>query len=377
MGHRKLVQDAALALILGSAGVAEVWVPFSSRQGSGSASYTTLAVLVACVPLVLRRRFPLAVAAVVLLAFPLLDQLGGLYILFYGTFVPMGVAVFTIARHGRDREPWVGAGLAAAVLLYLDLFVPLLQDPGERVFHWGVFTLTWLAGAGLRRHERRAQVSARRAVEADMASAERSFAAVAEERARIARELHDVVAHSVSLMVVQAGAAELVVSEDPEQARRALEAIRCTGGDALDEMRRLVTMLRDSEADLAPQPGLSSGLTSLVEETRSGNLDVRLEVTGEVRDLPAGLDLVAYRIVQEALSNVRRHARASRVDVRLGYGADLFTIGVHDDGTGVEDLSPGHGLIGMRERAMLYGGRLETATSPGFLVRALLPVASP
>jgi signal transduction histidine kinase len=103
---------------------------------------------------------------------------------------------------------------------------------------------------------------------------------------------------------------------------------------------------------------------------------VRLEVTGQVRELPAGLDLVAYRIVQEALSNVRRHARATRVDVRLSYGADVFTIEVHDDGTGAEDLSPGHGLIGMRERAMLYGGRLETVTFPGFTVRALLPVAA-
>ena len=376
MSRRTLWEDTALAIGLAGLGTAEVWVPFSSRQGTGSAPYTTLAVLLACAPLAFRRVAPLAAAAATFVTFPLLNQLGDVYILFYGTFVPMGVATYSVARHGRGREPVYGAALAVGLLLYIDLFVPLLQEPGEKVFHWSVFALVWLAGAGLRRHEQRARASARRAAEADDASTERARAAVTDERTRIARELHDVVAHSVSLMVVQAGAAEQVVEEDPEHVRRALAAIRSTGTEALDEMRRLVSMLRETEAALAPQPGLSKGLSHLVDETRGGNLDVTLEVAGEVRDLPAGLDLVAYRIAQEALSNVRRHAGASRVDVRLCYGADEFTIEVRDNGHGAEDLRPGHGLIGMRERAALYGGRLETVTRPGFTVRASLPVTS-
>jgi signal transduction histidine kinase len=207
------------------------------------------------------------------------------------------------------------------------------------------------------------------------------MSAVIEERTRIARELHDVVAHSVSVMVVQAGAAEQVVGEDPDHVRRALATIRTTGAGVLTEMRRVVAMLRDDTelGELQPQPGVE-GLAALVEDARGSGLDAALVIEGEQRVLPVGLDLAAYCIVQEASTNVRRHAAATQVSVVLRYGEDDLVLEVRDDGAGLSAAAPvtgGHGLIGMRERAALYGGRLETTSTDGagLTVRATLPVA--
>jgi signal transduction histidine kinase len=189
-----------------------------------------------------------------------------------------------------------------------------------------------------------------------------------------------VVAHAISVMVVQAGAAEQVIDDDPEIARRALRTIRSTGTGALAEMRRVVTMLRDSDhlGDLAPQPGVAA-LPTLLEDARTSGLDVDLRIEGNQRSLPAGVDLATYRIVQEALTNVRRHAAASHVTVMLSYGADKLQVEVRDNGRGARNLATtsGHGLIGMRERAALYGGGVETTSDngAGFTVTAILPVA--
>jgi signal transduction histidine kinase len=201
-----------------------------------------------------------------------------------------------------------------------------------------------------------------------------------EERTRIARELHDVVAHAVTSMVVQAGAAEQA-ADDRAYVQTALGSIRRTGNEALDEMRRLVTMLReDGEAPLGPQPRLA-GLPELVADTSAHGPATRLEVAGERRELPAGLDLTVYRLVQEALTNVRRHARATECVVRLGYASDAIRLEVVDDGRGgaADPGRGGHGLIGMRERVSLYGGSLEAGPEPGrgFAVRAVLPVETP
>jgi signal transduction histidine kinase len=202
---------------------------------------------------------------------------------------------------------------------------------------------------------------------------------VLEERTRIARELHDIVAHSVSSMVVQAGAAEEAGDSEPEFVRKALASIRTTGNDALAEMRRLVSMLRLSDdAPLSPQPRLEA-LPALVETAGLGGPEVQLTVTGAVRPLPAGLDLAVYRIIQEALTNVRRHARATHCDVCLTYADDAIRVAVVDDGQGgpVDPATAGHGLLGMHERAVLYGGELAAGPEPGggFAVRAELPVA--
>ena len=374
--------DVVVAAFVVATGVAEIWVPFPSVLGEGSRLLSTSVVVLLGTTLALRRRWPLATALVVLWSWPLVFAVEPLLVLFWGQFVPMAVALFSVARYGRAREPYLGAAAGAAALLFFDLRVEVLQDPGEIVFHWLVFVVAWSFGTGLRTYESRARQSTRRAVEVERASVEQTMAAILEERARIARELHDVIAHSVSVMVVQAGAAALVVDDEPERAKEALAAIRATGTGALEEMRRVVAMLRedDDTGALVPQP-MVAALPALVEEARSTGLDVALEVSGEPRPLPVGVDLAAYRIVQEALTNVRRHAGARRAVVSLRYGDELMEVQVEDDGTGLApqgDGHAGHGLIGMRERASLYGGRLETEsrTGQGFTVRAWLPAVS-
>jgi signal transduction histidine kinase len=360
-------------------GVAEVWVPFSSRQGHGSNLSATVAVLLVAAGVLWCRRDPLVTA----IAFPLVWGTTGLvaptYVLFYGAMVPLQVAVFMGARFGRGRVPFLVAGIAALSLLGVDLFVPLMQETGEITFHWTVTALVWTAGYGLRTFERRAHESTRRAIDAEVGAAEQAMQAVLDERTRIARELHDIVAHSVSSMVVQAGAAEEAGSSDPEFVRSALASIRTTGNEALAEMRRLVSMLRVADdAPLSPQPRLDA-LPALVETSAANGLVVDLCVSGRARPLPAGLDLAVYRIVQEALTNVRRHSGARRCDVSLTYDTDAIRVEIVDDGRGAAlgPASSGHGLVGMHERAVLYGGSLVAGPEPdgGFAVRAELPVA--
>jgi signal transduction histidine kinase len=368
--------DAMLATALAIIGLAEVWVPFSSRQGSGSAWWSSVVVVVLALALVLRRARPGPVAVFVLLAMPIAYSVRQTYVLFFGGFVILAVALFTASRHGRGREPWYAAAAAAVTLLFIDLRIPLMQEPGEIAFHWGVFVLVFLAGLTMRAMAARAFESHQRAVAVEVAAAERTLSAVIDERTRIARELHDIVAHAVSMMVVQAGAAEQVALDDPQYAKKALGAIRAGGAGALSEMRRVVTMLRDpNDAEpLEPQPRLAA-IDALVDDARSAGLDATLETRDVPTRLPAGLDLTAFRVVQEALSNVRRHAQATTVQVRVAAVDRSLLIEVHDNGRGAQEPE-GHGLLGMRERVALYGGTLEIDSAPGdgFTVRACLPL---
>jgi signal transduction histidine kinase len=205
---------------------------------------------------------------------------------------------------------------------------------------------------------------------------------VAAERVRIARELHDVIAHSVSLMGVQAGAVERVLERDPEHARESLRSIQSTARESVGELRRLLGILRaDQEpAGLAPQPGLSR-LTALVDESRRAGVAAELTVEGEARPLPAGIELSAYRVVQEALTNVRKHAPGASTRVLLTYGSTELELlvrsaAVAPSNGAASGPGTGHGLVGMRERVALYGGSLDAHPEPGggFVVRARLPV---
>ena len=219
--------------------------------------------------------------------------------------------------------------------------------------------------------ERRAQLAER---ERDLAARE----AVVEERARIARELHDAIAHNVSMMVVQAGAERRVLDGERGSTREVLATIERVGRGALTEMRRLVGMLRsDAGEPLAPQPGLDD-LPTLVGQVREAGLPVQFQVEGERRELPVGIELSAYRIVQEALTNALKHAGEAHASVRVHYGADSLELEIVDDGGGAAApvSSGGHGLVGMRERVALYGGRLDAGRRPsgGFAVRVLLPI---
>ena len=220
--------------------------------------------------------------------------------------------------------------------------------------------------------DRRARIAER---ERDVAARE----AVVEERARIARELHDVIAHHVSMIVVQAGAERRVLGDDAnESTREVLETVEQSGRSALTEMRRLLGMLRgDANEPLAPQPGLGD-VPMLVDQLRDAGLPVELSIDGERRELPVGIELSAYRIVQEALTNALKHAGDARATVNVRYGPDSLELEVVDDGPGAaaRTAGGGHGLVGMRERVALYGGRFDAARNPagGFAVRVVLPI---
>jgi signal transduction histidine kinase len=199
------------------------------------------------------------------------------------------------------------------------------------------------------------------------------------ERARIARDLHDVVAHHVSAIAVQAETARLTIDDLPEEGRAQFAAIGDTARDALGEMRRLLGVLRadgNGEAERAPQPGLAL-LEELVETARGAGSEVRLTVAGEAATLPPGVDLCAYRILQEALTNARRHAPGADVEIELGYASEALRLRVRDHGPGPGEGDPdGHGLLGMRERVLMVGGTLSIGPAPdgGFAVEAELPL---
>jgi signal transduction histidine kinase len=330
---------------------------------------SALLVAAACLPLVWRRRAPvaaLAAAAAVAVAYELLDYQDGL------PGIAAAVAAYSAAAHTNRR-------------VVLTKVLPLtLLAPSAIVLH---------SEAGRGRNEillilifevllpllfGRIAFNRRRRMALDLQRAARD--AVGEERARIARELHDVVAHAMGVMVVQAGAARLVLNRDPAGATASLRRIEDTGRTGLDEMRRLLGVLeaRDGAAARAPQPGLER-LDELIETVRGTGLAVEAMVEGTPRDLPPGVDLTAYRVVQEALTNALKHAGPAHARVLLRYQEEALEVEVADDGRGpLPDGAqiPGRGLIGMRERVGLFGGSLETAerAGGGFVVRARIPL---
>jgi signal transduction histidine kinase len=233
--------------------------------------------------------------------------------------------------------------------------------------------VTWTIARAFVERSRHADRLEERAAGLERAHAE----AVARERATIARELHDVIAHSVSVMTVQAGAARLLLDEDPPRARDSLVAVEETGRQALGEMRRLLGILRgdEHEADLAPQPGIAE-IEPLVQQVRAAGLPVDLVVEGEPTPLSPGVDLVAYRVVQEALTNALKHGGAARAQVSICYRATALELAVTNNGAARMNGRGGHGLIGMRERVALYGGEFEAGprAEGGYVVRASLPL---
>jgi signal transduction histidine kinase len=295
--------------------------------------------------------------------------------------------MFSLGANVRDtRRVVLGLCLAGGVLI-----TTIWTDPGEAsdiatafVFVFGIaIALPVFAGRIIGSQMHLSSELRAKNAELEATREERARAAVADERARIARELHDVVAHSVSVMVVQAGAARRVIDYDHERAAGAFGAIESTGRDALAEMRRLLGMLRPSEeaARLSPQPGID-GIEQLVERACAAGLRASCHFDGERVTLPSGVDLAAYRVVQEALTNAIKYAPGSRVEVAVAYGAGSLALSVEDDGRA--DHRPtdvggaGHGLTGMRERVALYGGELDCGprAEGGFAVHARLPLAS-
>jgi signal transduction histidine kinase len=378
--------DVLLAAVLAAIGVATelVKLPEMEAYREGTAVSVLLA-LAATVPLVWRRVHPAAVMAVAGAAMTVHG-----YWLFPGTgpFLGLLAALYAVAAYGSTRAARVSLAVAigfqpVAVLRPED---PEFNSWGDVLVGVVIFTAVWVFGDSRRVRRMHLEMAEERAARAERERDERARSAVQEERTRIAREMHDIVAHSVSVMVVQAGAARRMVTRDPAAAVVAAGEVEETGRAALRDMRRVIGVLRadgDDPADearspaaLGPQPGLGD-VTELVDTYRDAGLDVRVRTDGEVRPLPSGVELAAYRIIQEALTNTMKHSGPARAEVRVAYLADALTIVVADDGRGAGfDPDVGHGLPGMRERVTVYGGDLDAGPHPGggFRVRARLPL---
>ena len=335
-------------------------------------------VLLMTLPLLARRRWPFAAPAFVFVVAGVTSFFEGLLIPFSGVLFLAVLACTFLFAMLRDRfEAIAGLGIVVATVAIVGWNDPN-SSVGEYIFVPLVFCVVWVAGFALNRKLQEVHEVHERAVRLEKEREERAREAVAEERARLARELHDVVGHSVSVMTVQASAVRRLLLPGQEKEREALEVVEQTGRQALAEMRRLVGVLRRPEEApaLAPQPSLEH-LDKLVEQVRESGLPVELRVEGEAVQLPGGVDLTAYRFVQEGLTNALRHARADHAEVLVRYGDGEIELQVTDNGTGGGDGSGGgHGLVGMRERIAVYGGELDAAARPegGFQLRARLPV---
>ncbi len=378
--------DTFWALVL--LGLSSLWIAADARHAHTRVAALPLALALSAV-IALRRRMPekMLLLAVLVGALQLVLDVQ----VNPGDFA-MLVIIYTVAANGArwaSRLALVG-GLCAST-------ISTLRWPNESEGHWAdavatvflavPFLLAWVIGDSLRTRRAYYAELEERAARLQREREAQSKAAVAAERARIARELHDVVAHNVSVMVVQADGAAYVLDASPEQAKQALETISTTGRQALTEMRRLLGVLRagdDGGGEYVPQPGVDQ-LTDLIEQVRGAGLPVAFELEGESRPLASGVELTAYRIVQEALTNTRKHGGPeARATVRLTFGDSDLSLLIEDDGRGAQqelyegggEDGQGQGLIGMRERVGMVSGTLDAGPRPGggFRINAVLPV---
>jgi signal transduction histidine kinase len=341
-------------------------------------------VVAASVSLVWRRRAPIAVLAGVCAA------VAAFWLRGHGAFVSvLGLsAFFAVAAHAEHRRrawwalglAWVGLMLAASVSLL---------DTADGFAHLTAFSVAAFligaiaAGVIIRNRERIFVDTERRAAAAEADRVAEAERAVVRERSRIAREMHDVVAHSMSVVAVQAAAGREIVHVDPDKAAEVFAKIEAVGRESLTELRRMLGVLRaagDEAASLSPQPGIADIAAAVAESSATG-VATQLVVEGHQRALAPGVELTAFRIVQEALTNVRKHAgRSAAAVVRISYGTDVLVVEVIDDGRGaataLSGVGTGHGVIGMRERVEIYGGEFTAGPRPGggYVVRAVLPV---
>jgi signal transduction histidine kinase len=354
------------------------------RHGSVDTAHTTLWFVVPAtasviLPLLGRHRFPFAAPMSIWLLGPAVSFIDGRLVPNTPSITVAGLAgAFLLGNRRSAIESWLGFAIVlggTALIVYNDP----AHEQAEFVFAPLLFAIGWLAGYALRERAEQAEAAEVRAVQAERKREAAARLAVAEERARIARELHDIVAHAVSVMVLQVGAVRHKLPDTLAEDRDALTGVEQAGRTALAQMRRLLAAMREDgdEAELAPQPGLD-GLESLAEEVGRAGLPVRLHVEGERVPLPREIDLSAYRIVQEGLTNALKHARASGADVTVRYRPDEVQLEVRDDGIGAAASDGlGHGLVGIRERVKIYGGEMSagTANGGGFVLRTRLPLA--
>jgi signal transduction histidine kinase len=374
-----LALDAAVAVGVAAGAVAEVAGRTMQSEFINPAGFlfvqsvpvhvsaaTLAAAALSGLPLAVRRLYPITVWLVIVAA--AVAMRGGVPPVTFGAAV---FAAYSAVVHSRYRNLAIAIVLAVTLGVTATYADTLPRFPGRLT---ALFAIVPAAAAGLGLRELRRRLNK---AEAEQEAATRR--ALEAERARIAGELHDVVTHNVSVMVVQAGAARKILASSPGEAEEALLAVEATGRAAMAELRTLLGLLspagdNDGDAALRPQPGLDE-LGALIERVSAAGLPVGLRVSGERRPLPPGADLAAYRVVQEALTNVLRHAGESAASVRIEWGEKLV-ITVTDDGRGTGGGPPGRGLLGLRERLSLYGGDLDAGPRPGggWRVRAVLPV---
>jgi signal transduction histidine kinase len=368
--------DIALAFVLFA--VKQTFVITGTLMSGSADPLSVLSATALTVPIAWRRRSPLGCAAVVAGTIVVNDLLAG----WNGAVLSFDcsiIAAYSAGAFARQRRAVAALGLLLAANL-----VDAVGAPGSRAGNVAlgvvVFSLTpWLVGQALRRERARTDQLRVLAAELEAERDKRARTAVEAERGRIARELHDIVAHAISVMAVQADAAVKLLGLDPPRALQPLETIQHTARGALAEMRQLVGLLRDSseEPPRGPQPGVAN-LSSLVEDAQRSGLPVTFEVTGEVLPLPASHELAAYRIVQEGLTNVRKHAGAAHARVTIAFTPERLDVQIRDHGQtrGSPEPGGGYGLLGIAERVHLLGGELNAgyADHGGFLLHARLPL---
>jgi signal transduction histidine kinase len=375
-----LERDRAFTVVLFAVAQTEVLV-----QG-GDAPLAVLMVLAAgySLPFAWRRAHPLGavltVVGSVLFEAVLLNDITDYFVPFLGVLL----FSYSAGAYADGRAAYIGlVVMAGAVLTVTGLSSH--QVVGDYIFPTAFAIVSWLAGRALRTRTQLTEELHEAALREEEAHERAAAVAASEERRRIAREMHDVVAHSVSVMVVQAGGARRILDRDPARAIAAAEQIERTGREALAEMRRLLGILHgdDEHAARAPQPTMAS-VGALVERAREAGLPVTFEETGTRRSLPAGLDLAAFRVVQEGLTNAIKYSGHAETAVRIGWSDAELVLEIADRGPGpaardgVAADDGGHGLVGMRERVRLYGGELDTGRREGggFRIRAKLPLVA-
>jgi signal transduction histidine kinase len=383
LGSARVRRGADIGLAVGLALLALVDLALSSDATSwGGRGPLQVCLALGCtLPLAWRVRYPIATVVVITAAGGLLVAVAAPHQAPFEVFIGSVLASYSISAHTAGGRRWLGLGLMFGV----GLPFMVAADSNGMASGNALAPIAWLTGAwavGAIIRGRRLRTAELELLTAELAQQRdlQAQAAVAVERGRIARELHDVVAHNVSMMVVQAGAADRVLEGDQPDVRRALAAIAGTGRETVDEMRLLLGVVRSDEGDgLSPQPGLAD-LDQLVSNVRSAGLHVDLRVEGERSPLSPGVDLSAYRIVQEALTNVLKHTETARVEVTVRYANDAVQVEVCDDGRPREPTAGGgNGLIGMRERVAMLGGEFRAGArrDGGFAVFARLPIAGP
>jgi signal transduction histidine kinase len=380
---RSVLLDVALAALFVVVAQVDVWAPQLAGWGddpvTDSRLVNSVLLLGLGLPLAWRRHAPFAAITVIAAAISLQATVTGEAAVGLLLAGPVLIGVYSVAAYGDRSRALAGLGAAAVAAALHDLNDPAIrtaQDVGNTSYWWLVTVLAWLVGRYV--GSRRSAVAMERRTHKLEREALQARAAVQDERLRIARELHDVVAHSVTVVAIQAGAAQSVLDTEPQQARQPLDAIESSARQALTEMRRLLGVLRDEDAGpaLVPQPGLAD-VELLLERVREAGLTVELTVQGQPRPLFPGVDLSAFRIVQEALTNVLKHSGAGHTCVTVRYREDAVELQIVDDGHPHGSPRPdGKGLVGMRERVDLHGGTLTTGeqASGGFAVIAVLPV---